>query len=70
MNSEIVNLYIERLLKEIEEQTKSRLLIETQLKYTEKVNTDLQNKINQLEVQQEKQTKRINKKEVDTSNEF
>lgn len=70
MNPEIVNLYIERLLKEIEEQTKSRLLIETQLKFTERVNAELQNRLKQLEVQQEKQTKRINKKEVDTSETF
>lgn len=67
MNPDLVNMYIERLLKEVEELTKNRLLIDTQLKYTEALNAQLQLKINELEVQLEKQNKRINKKEVNTS---
>lgn len=67
MNPEIFNLYIARLIKEIEELTKNRLLIETQLQYTEKLNADAQTRIKQLEEQIEKQTKKINKKEVNTS---
>ena len=71
MNPEIVNLYIERLLKEIEELTKNRLLIETQLRYTENLNASLQEQINQFRLQQEKQNKKLNKgKEVDTSDTF
>ena len=68
MNPEIVNIYINRLIKEIEELTKNRLLIETQLQYTESLNASLQKNVEELSAQLEKQTKKINKtKEVDTS---
>jgi uncharacterized protein YoxC len=70
MNPEIVNMYIERLIKEIGELTKTRLLIETQLQFTEKMNADLSARVKQLEDQIEKQSKKINKKEVDTSEVF
>lgn len=70
MNPEIVNIYIEKLINEVVEGTKSRILLETQLKYTEKLNADLLLQLNQLQVQQEKQNKKINKKEVDTSETF
>lgn len=70
MNPEIVNIYIEKLLNEVVEGTKSRILLETQLKYTEKLNADLQLQLNQFQIQQEKQNKKINKKEVDTSETF
>ena len=70
MNPEIVNLYIERMLKEIEELTKNRLLVDTQLKYTEMMNAQLQERIKQLETELEKASKKINKKEVNTSENF
>lgn len=71
MNTDLINLYIERLLNEVVEGTKSRILLETQLKYTEKLNADLQLQLNQLQVQQEKQNKKINKsKELDSSETF
>jgi len=66
MNPEIVNMYIERLLQEISELTKNRLLVETQLRYTERMNTEFQNKISQLEQQVEKLNKK-KLKEVPTS---
>ena len=69
MNPEIVNIYIERLLNEVQELTKSRLLVETQLKYTESINAKLQNKVAELESQIEKQNKKKTK-EVDTSENF
>jgi hypothetical protein len=69
MNPEIVNMYIERLLQEIQELTKNRLLVETQLRYTERMNAEFQNKINLLEQQVEKLNKK-KLKEVNTSNEF
>jgi hypothetical protein len=69
MNPEIVNLYIERMLKEIEELTKNRLLVDTQLKYTEMLNAQLQVRVKELEIDLEKQSKKINKKEVNTSSE-
>ncbi len=70
MNPEIVNMYIDRLLREVGELTKARLLIETQLQYTEKMNADLQAKLKQTEDQLEKQSKKLNKKEVSTSDTF
>lgn len=70
MNPEIVNIYIERLLKEVEELTKNRLLTDTQLKYTEMLNAQLQSKVKQLEAEIEKNSKKINKKEVNTSDNF
>lgn len=70
MNPEIFNLYIARILKEVEELTKNRLLVETQLQYTEKLNADLQVRVKALEEQIEKQSKKINKKEVNTSDTF
>jgi uncharacterized protein YlxW (UPF0749 family) len=70
MNPEIVNMYIARLIKEIEELTKNRLLVETQLQYTEKLNVDLQKQVQRLEDQVEKSNKKINKKEVSTSDTF
>ena len=70
MNPEIVNMYIAKLIKEIEELTKNRLLVETQLQYTEKLNAELQKRVQLLEDQNEKQSKKINKKEVNTSDTF
>jgi hypothetical protein len=70
MNPEIVNLYIERMLKEIEELTKNRLLVDTQLKYTEMMNAQFQQRIKQLEIELEKVTKKSGKKEVNTSENF
>jgi len=67
MNPEIVNMYIERLLKEVEELTKSRLLVETQLRYTEKMNSDLQTSYLELQTQFDSMSNKTNKKEVSTS---
>jgi len=70
MNPEIINLYIERLLKEVEELTKNRLLIETQLKYTELINGNLQQKLKEFELQLEKLNKKKSKEVSDTSESF
>ena len=67
MNAELVNIYIEKLIKEITEGVKSRILLETQLKYTENLNNQLKTKIDDLEEQIDKLNKRKSKKEVDTS---
>ena len=69
MNPDLVNLYIERLLTEVGELTKTRLLLDTQLKFTEMLNTQLQTKINELETQIEKLNNKKSKKEVNTSDE-
>ena len=42
MNADLVNLYIEKLLSEITESVKTRILLQTQLTYTERLNSDLQ----------------------------
>lgn len=70
MDPEIVNMYIERLLQEVSEGAKSRILLETRLKYTESINANLSGRIEQLESQIEKQNKKITKKEVNTSDNF
>lgn len=64
-NPELINLYIENLMNEVTEGAKSRLLLQTQLKYTEKLNAQLQSKITELESQVEKLNKK-KPKEVDT----
>lgn len=69
MNAELINFYIESLLKEVSEGVKSRILLETQLKYTEMVNAQLQTKISELESQLEKLNKKKSK-EVNTSEQF
>lgn len=66
MNPEIVNIYIERLINEVQELVKSKLLIDTQLKYSEMVNNALSEKIKELEAQLEKLNKKKTK-EVNTS---
>lgn len=70
MNPEIINLYIDRLLNEVVEGVKARILLETQLKYTELMNVQLQTKIKELEAQLEKLNNKKLKKEVNTSEEF
>ena len=69
MNPDLVNLYIERLLNEVGELTKTRLLLDTQLKFTEMLNVQLQTKINELETNVEKLNNKKSKKEVNTSDE-
>jgi len=67
MNAELFNLYVEQLLNEVSEGAKSRILLQTQLKYTELMNNDLKKKNDALEKEIEKLNKRKSKKEVDTS---
>lgn len=69
MNPEIFNLYVDRLLMEVTEGVKSRVLLETQLKYTEMLNSQLQIKVKELETQIEKLNKKKSK-EVNTSENF
>lgn len=49
MNSELINIYIEKLLGYIAELTKTNLLLSTQLSYQEKLNTAANEKIIELE---------------------
>lgn len=68
MEVEFVNAYIERLVTEIGELTKSKLLNDARLKYLESVNNKLLQKIEELEKQVEKQNKRKSK-EINISEE-
>lgn len=74
MNAELVNTYIEKLLNEVIEGVKTRILLETQLKYTENLNIELQRQIEEIKnefegykTKQENINKRRKQKEVDTS---
>jgi hypothetical protein len=69
MTPELLNMYIEQLLNEITEGAKTRVLLQTQLRYTERMNAELQIKLKELEIKFEKLNKK-KPKEVDTSNEF
>jgi hypothetical protein len=66
MEIEFVNAYIERLVQEVGELTKTRLLNEARLKYIESVNARLLQQVQDLEKQVEKQNKK-KAKEVNTS---
>lgn len=68
MNTELINLYVDKLLKEIGELTKTRLLLEAQLQYTELMNSELKKKNDDLQKQLDKlNNKKSSKKEVNTS---
>jgi len=49
MNPEIVNIYIEKLLNEVAELTKTKIYLSTQLSYAEQLNAQLNEKIQKLE---------------------
>jgi len=69
MNPDLVNIYIERLLHEVGELTKTRILLDTQLKYTEMLNANLQQQLNEAQLQIDKLNKKKSK-EVNTSDTF
>jgi hypothetical protein len=69
MNPDLVNIYIERLLHEVGEGVKVRILLETQLKYTEMLNANLTNQLSEAQTQIEKLNKK-KVKEVTTSDTF
>jgi hypothetical protein len=69
MNPDLVNIYIERLLHEVGEGVKVRILLETQLKYTEMLNGNLTKQLSEAQTQIEKLNKKKSK-EVNTSEQF
>jgi cell division septum initiation protein DivIVA len=69
MQPELLNLYINRLIKEIDDLNKNRFLIETQLQYAENMNDSLNKRIIDLEGQLEKINKKKSK-DVNTSDTF
>ena len=56
MNPEIVNIYIEKLLNEVAELTKTKIYLSTQLSYAEQLNAQLNDKIQKLEAGLHKKT--------------
>lgn len=73
MNVEFVNAYIERLVNEVQELTKTKLLLETQIRLMEKTNNSLISKVDKYEKAEEKPARKSKKeleKEVDTSDGF
>jgi hypothetical protein len=70
MDVEFVNAYIERLVQEVGELTKTRLLNEARLKYMESVNAKLLQQVQDLEKQVEKQNKKKPKEVTTSAEEF
>ena len=62
MNADLVNLYIEKLLSEVTESVKTRILLQTQLTYTERINAELQQKNAELKEQISKLEVSLNKR--------
>jgi len=71
MNNEFVNVYIERLAQEVADLNKSRLLLETQIKFSEKYIEDLTTKLKSYEDNnnevKKKEVVEKDKSEIDTS---
>lgn len=63
MDAQIINVYVERLLKEVTELTKTKLLLETQLIVTQQLNSELSSKIEAYQKAEEKQLKKAAKNE-------
>ena len=49
MGPEIYNLYVEKLIQEVTELTKTKILLSAQLSYYEKINAELVAKVEDLE---------------------
>lgn len=60
MSVDFVNLYIEKLLHEVTELTKTKILLSTQITLLENINKELENKVKELESNSSKKTKRVN----------
>jgi len=69
MDTEFVNMYIERIVKEVEELTKARLLNEAKTIYMESANQKLIAKIDELQAQLDKQNKK-KPKDINSSDIF
>lgn len=67
MGPEIFNIYVEKLLLEVTELTKTRILLSAQLQYYEKINADLVVKIDELEKALNKANSKSQKKNENNS---
>jgi chromosome segregation ATPase len=54
VNQQFVNIYIQKLVKEVEENTKNRLLFEARMQFVEDANKALNERLQELEQEQEK----------------
>lgn len=70
MNTDFINIYVERLLKEVSDYVKIKLLLETQLQYLEKANTTLAEELEKYKKADEKPSKKSQKTKEETSGEF
>jgi len=70
MHPDFANFYIVKLLQEIESLTKTRLLLSTQVEYSEKIILGLTERVEKLEKSAATAAKKVVKKEVDTSDTF
>lgn len=61
MGPEFVNVYVTKLLNEIQELVKTKLLLQTQLEVTEKLNQQLSQQLDKYQQQEEKASKKAKK---------
>ena len=61
MGPEFVNVYVAKLINEIQELVKTKLLLQTQLEVTEKLNQQLSQQLDKYQQQEEKASKKAKK---------
>lgn len=62
MGPELYNLYVEKLIQEVTELVKTKILLSAQLSYYEKINAELSDKANELEKALNKASSKTQKK--------
>jgi len=63
MGPEFVNAYVNKLLNEIQELVKTKLLLQTQLELTEGINKKLSQELDKYQKQEETKKKNIKKED-------
>lgn len=63
MGPEFVNVYISKLISEIQELVKTKLLLQAQLEVTESMNKTLSEQLDKYQKQEEKKSKTLKKDE-------
>jgi flagellar biosynthesis/type III secretory pathway chaperone len=64
MDNEFVNLYIENLVKEVQESVKQKMILQTHLDYLQKQNAVLNKTVEELEAKALKKTQKVSKEET------
>lgn len=70
MNTDFINIYVERLLKEISDYVKIKLLLETQLQYLEKANSTLAEELEKYKKVEDKPSKKSQKVKEEATNDL